>query len=250
MGEIIRRLQLREDAGGILNAVHNGSLLQPLEKSGSYSNAEQAFGLTRVTSGAPRDTHFSGGQSPHALATHHPLPLQGSKSVAWMNPSVTSPMDQEIISQSLGLYFSWQHCFFQSFPERLFVQDMTSGSTKHCSRLLVNAVSSAGCHLSPWSQLPGGNQRPNELARISLDEATRELGNIDVPSIPSVAGLIILAQLEGKRGRMHQAWDYCGRGARMALDLALHLRNEWQELDEVELQARDHTFWGCFIADQ
>ena len=34
------------------------------------------------------------------------------------------------------------------------------------------------------------------------------------------------------------------------LSISSLLRNEWQELDEVELQARDHTFWGCFIADQ
>jgi hypothetical protein len=158
--------------------------------------------------------------------------------------------DHEIINQSLGLYFTWQHCFFQSFPEHLFVQDMSSGSTKYCSTLLVNAISSAGCHLSPWHELPGGNQHPLELSRIAFDEAVRELYAVEEPSIPTVASLIILAQLEGKRGRMHQAWDYCGRAARMALDLALHLRSDPQESDEIETKARNHTFWGCFVADQ
>jgi len=249
-GEIVRRLKLREDAGGILNAIHNGSLVQPLEKSGSYSKPEQAFGLTRVGSGAPRETQFATPRSPQReVPTHQPLPLHGNRSTAWMNAPDAS-MDHDIINQSLALYFSWQHCFFQSFPENLFIQDMSSGSTRHCSRLLVNAVSSAGCHLSPWSQFPGGNQRPLELSRISFDEATRELNSLEEPSIPTVAGLIILAQLEGKRGRMHQAWDYCGRSARMALDLALHLRNDSPDVDPVETTARNHTFWGCFVADQ
>jgi hypothetical protein len=160
------------------------------------------------------------------------------------------PRDHEIINESLRLYFTWQHSFFQSFPEHLFIQDMSSGSTRYCSRLLVNAVSSAGCHLSPWPQLPNGNQRPLELSRIAFDEAMHELYAVEEPSIPTVAGLIILSQLEGKRGRMHQAWDYCGRAVRMALDLALHLRSDGHGADDVETAARNHTFWGCFVADQ
>ena len=223
--------------------------MQPLEKSGSFAKPEQAFGLTRVSSGAQRDPQFAVPRSPPGIPTHQPLPIHGNKSAAWMNATDTS-MDHDIINQSLALYFSWQHCFFQSFPENLFIQDMSSGSTRYCSRLLVNAVSSTGCHLSPWSQLPGGNQRPLELSRLTFDEAIRELPTIEEPSIPTVAGLIILAQLEGKRGRMHQAWDYCGRSARMALHLALHLRNDGQDADQVETTARDHTFWGCFVADQ
>jgi hypothetical protein len=159
-------------------------------------------------------------------------------------------MDHDIIDQSLGLYFSWQHCFFQSFPENLFGQDMASGSTKYCSRLLVNAVSAAGCLLSPWDHLPGGAQRPQELSKFFIDEAKRELSAIEEPNIPSIAGLIILSQLEGKRGRMHQAWDYCGRSARLALDAGLHLKDYRQEAAPVDSNARNHTFWGCIIADQ
>ena len=220
--------------------------MQPLEKSGSYSRPEQAFGLTRVGSGIPTESEF-----PHSppRQTHQTLPHHGSRNTTWMNAPDTS-MDHEIINQSLALYFSWQHCFFQSFPEHLFVQDMSSGSTRYCSRLLVNAVSSAGCYLSPWPQLANGNQRPLELSQTFFDEATRELATIEKPSIPTVAGLIIMANIEGKRGRMHRLWDYSGRSARMALDLGLHLRSEGPELDEVETMARNHTFWGCFIADQ
>lgn len=247
-GEIVRRIKLREDAGQILNAYQSGTLMQPLEKSGSYSKPEQAFGLTRVGPGIPAESQFAS-RSPRGQSTQQSLPMHGSRSTEWMNAPDTS-MDHEIINQSLALYFSWQHCFFQSFPENLFVQDMSSGSTRYCSRLLVNAVSSAGCHLSPWSHLPGGNKRPLELSKTFFDEAVQELGATERTGIPTVAGLIILAQLEGKRGRMHQAWDYCGRSARLALDLGLHLRNDDQDADEVETTARNHTFWGCFIADQ
>jgi hypothetical protein len=223
-------------------------LMQPLEKSGSFSKPEQAFGLTRVGSGNPAEGSFANRPQP-GFGMHQPLPIHGNRSSAWMRPS-ESPMDQDIINESMALYFSWQHCFFQSFPQSLFVQDMSSGSTRYCSRLLVNAVSSAGCHLSPWSHLPGGKQRPLEISKDLLDDATHELSTIDSPSIPTIAGLLILAFLEGKRGRMHQSWDYYGRSARMALDLGLHLRSDDSLADGVETTARNHMFWGCFIADQ
>jgi hypothetical protein len=150
----------------------------------------------------------------------------------------------------LGLYFSWQHCFFQSFPQKLFLQDMASGNDSYCSKQLVNAIASAGCLLSPWPELPSGNVRPLELSRRFFDEAIHELNLLDTPSIPTVAGLFILSHIEGNRGRMHRAWDLCGRSARMALDLNLHLKNAHRGTDEVESMARNHTFWGCFIADQ
>jgi hypothetical protein len=160
------------------------------------------------------------------------------------------PNEHGIINHSLGLYFSWQHCFFQSFPQKLFLQDMASNSTLYCSKMLVHAVCSAGCLLSPWPELPAGNQRPLELSKVFFDEATRELAAIDTPSIPTVAGLFILSHVEGNRGRMSRAWDYCGRSARMALDLNLHLRDDRHDADEVDTMARNHAFWGCFIADQ
>jgi hypothetical protein len=246
--EVVRRLRLREDADSIIIAIRSGSLMQPLEKSGSYSNPEQAFGLTRVGSGSATETQFR--SSTHSgYGMHQPLPLHGNRSSNWMNAQEPG-LDQDIINESMALYFAWQHCFFQSFPQSLFVQDMSSGSTQYCSRLLVNAVSSAGCHLSPWTHLPGGKQRPLEISKNLLEDAKHELSKINTPSIPTISGLLILGQLEGRSGRMDLAWDYYGRGARMALDLGLHLRSDEAAADGVETTARNHMFWGCFIADQ
>ncbi|KIW03216.1 uncharacterized protein PV09_05440 [Verruconis gallopava] len=247
--EIIRRLRIHENAGSILNSIQGGGLLQPLEKSGIYSAPEHIFGLTRAGQQTSTElsnaSHLHRGQQPRQVLTP-----KGNPSKFWISAPLNGQYDQDIVNHALRLYFTWQHCFFQSFPQALFLQDMSSGSTKYCSRLLVNAVCSAGCLLSPWSELPTGNQRPQEVSRITFDDAVRELAMVDEPSIPTIAGLFILSHVEGNRGRMHRAWDYCGRAARMALDLNLHLRDDRQGVDEVEVRAKSHAFWGCFIADQ
>jgi hypothetical protein len=243
--EIVRRLRLHEDAGDIMNAIQGGTLLQPLEGSGIYSQPDQAFSLTRVGPRTPVEIQHKWHPGPRPAA-HQPLTLQGNSSTSWMN----TVNDDDIVHHSLGLYFSWQHCFFQSFPQKQFLQDMSSGATQYCSKLLIYGICSAGCLLSPWPDLPAGNQRPLELSKNFFDEATRELATIDQPSITTLAGLLLLSHVESYHGRMHRAWDYCGRSARMALDLNLHRREDTRGRDEVGISARNHAFWACFIADQ
>lgn len=38
--------------------------------------------------------------------------------------------DDELLSHLMGLYFTWQHAFFQNFPEKLFRQDYVNRRTK------------------------------------------------------------------------------------------------------------------------
>lgn len=243
LDEIVRRLRIKENADSILTALYKGSLLQTLETSGIYSNQEQTFGLTRA---GPRQASENESSERDIASAHQPLTLQGSPSTSWTN--VTS--DRDVISHSLALYFSWQHCFFQSFPQRLFLQDMAEGRTKYCSRLLVNAICASGCLLAPWPNMPEGAQRPLDLSKAFFEESMRELALVEIPSIPTVAALYNMSHVEGNSGRMHRAWDFCGRSVRMALDLNLHLRDDRQTTTGEEKTGRNHAFWGCFIADQ
>lgn len=38
--------------------------------------------------------------------------------------------DQELIRHLMDLYFTWQHAFFQNFPEELFRSDFENGKAK------------------------------------------------------------------------------------------------------------------------
>jgi hypothetical protein len=253
--EIIRRLKLEHEPKSILIAINAGTLLQPLggqeintpeaSMAGDYSTRDQTFGLTRFGSrNAP--AHGKGqSRAPDA----HP-PLVGPHD--WT--SITS--NREFVEHLLSLYFSWQHSFFQSFPESLFRQQMGTGKTKYCSKLLFNGICAAGCLLSARPEARRDPDDPLTAGSAFFDESVGLLQETEASSIPTIAGLFVLAHVEGYRGRMSMMWDYCGRSARMALDLNLHLRSERPKSDvlsedaEVEERARVHAFWGCFIADQ
>jgi hypothetical protein len=251
------RARLEDDVGAILTAISAGTLLAPLgglsqgnndvEPSivEDYSMRDQQFGLTRVGTRNVPDNEVQASRAPRAHS-----PLAGIR--AWTSISV----DPDFIEHLLALYLSWQHSFFQSFPEQLFRQDMESGRTKYCSKLLVHGICAAGCLLS---NRPEARRDPNDplTAGVSFfNECVNSLKETEVSSLPSIAGLFVLAHVEGYRGRLNMMWDYCGRSARMALDLNLHLKSDRTSSDhlseeaEIEERARVHAFWGCFIADQ
>jgi hypothetical protein len=254
--EIVRRLRLHEDAEAILDVITAGTLLQPLggqeyERDpgivGDYSIRAQTFGLMRVGTRSIPDSERLQSRAPDA---HSPLARRDVS--AW----TTVSKDSDYINHLLALYFSWQHSFFQSFPEKLFRRDMALGKTRYCSKLLVNAICASGCLLTPRHEARGNFGDPMVACKDLFDEATLLLRETEISSIPSIAGLFMLSHVEGYRGRLNMAWDYCGRSARMALDLNLHLRSDRPSSDqlspdaEVEETARTHAFWGCFVADQ
>ncbi|KAF2435240.1 hypothetical protein EJ08DRAFT_581095 [Tothia fuscella] len=250
--EILRRLRGGTDPQSLAEHVQAGRYLAQRENSnssqvtmaGDYSAREHIFGLTRVGTRTLPDNEIRAGRVPNA---HSPL---GSRA-GW-----TVPAEPELVEHLLSLYFSWQHSFFQSFPEDLFRKDMVSGRTKFCSKLLMNGICAAGCLLSTRPEARRDPNDPLTAGTIFFDEGIYELRKTETPSIPSIAGLFVLSHVEGYRGRMSRMWDYSGRSARMALDLNLHLRSDRTSSDhlspeaEIEEKARVHTFWGCFIADQ
>ncbi|OCL04980.1 hypothetical protein AOQ84DRAFT_299807 [Glonium stellatum] len=205
-----------------------------------YSSREQMFGLVKGTGTHADDP----GRAPDA---HTPL----------MNQPWTSVTDDyEFIEHLLSLYFSWQHSFFQSFPEKLFREDMVTGRTKYCSRLLVNAICAAGCLLS---RRPEARRDPNDPKTAGLDffdGAVALLNETRTSNIPTTAALYLLCHVEGNRGQLSSLWMYSGRSSRMALDINLHLRSDKLPNEQLtgsankEETARLHAFWGCFIADQ
>jgi hypothetical protein len=184
--------------------------------------------------------------------------LQSAISIANRNQnrwtSVTE--DKEFIDHLLNIYFTWQHTFFQNFPEDLFRQDYTAGQTKYCSRVLVNAICATGCLLSERPEARGDPNDPQTAGAGFFDEGVKLLNQANRSSIPTTAGVFLLSHVEGYRGKLGSMWGLVGRSARMALDLNLHLRNDRTPFEQLSTEAqkeetaRLHAFWGCFISDQ
>jgi hypothetical protein len=122
---------------------------------------------------------------------------------------------------------------------------------------LINAICAACYLLLPDEELRApSSYAPWLTSNDYYEESLDALRKSEVSSIPSVAGFFIISHIQGHHGKLSQMWKYCGQSTRIALDLSLHISNthttpvlltpEQEEEDE----ARVHTFWGCFIADQ
>jgi hypothetical protein len=244
--EILRRLRLQEDAQSVLNSVQSGSLIQPLlDGEADVGIDDDVFGLSKISS---RSVAENEGQASREA--------DGSVSQS-RDQWISASDDQDFIEHLITTYFTWQHSFFQSFPEALFRSDMLGGKTDYCSRALVNAVCAAGWLLSPRTEDRRDSNEPSIPDIGFFDEAVRLLKEVQNSSLPAVAALFLICHVEGYRGHLGLVWNYCGQSSRMALDLNLHLRagkdvnkSNSTEDPKTEERARVHAFWGCFIADQ
>ncbi|KAL9092482.1 MAG: hypothetical protein Q9159_000829 [Coniocarpon cinnabarinum] len=241
--DIVNRLKASEDIPSILRDVTSGSqdatrLIQrrtPSGVEGSFASSESIFGM--VKGAEMRSTHAS-------LASEF---ITGNIGSHWSNVT----QDSELIKHLLDHYFTWQHSFFQSFPEDLFRTDFANGETKFCSPALVNAICAAGCMLS-------FREGTDKLVNQFYDEATRLLRDNTQPTITTVAALYLTSYVEGSKGRLSALWMSSGASALMAVDLSLQLKRKLTSDQNIEIseealkedKARCHAFWGCFHVDQ
>lgn len=243
--DIARRLKNHEEIPSILKNISkdnpdSAQLVQrhtPTGVEGKFSSQEHTFGM--VKGAEMRTTHASLGQDTEFIV--------GQVRRPW----TTVTQDTELIQYLIDLYFTWQHSFFQSFPEHLFRADMEAGRSKYCSPMLVNAICASGSFLS---DRPG----TDELGVQLYEEAVRLHKEDDTSTITTTATLYLISYVEGSKGRLSDLWKCSGASALMAVDLNLQLRrhpkpanNADEEQESIhEAQARTHAFWGCFHVDQ
>jgi len=210
----------------------------------AFSRHDQTFGMVKGAEMA----HTSLGHGNEFIDEHMNHP--------WTNVT----QDGELINHLLTLYFTWQHCFFQNFPERLFREDMEAGRTKFCSSILVNAICAAGCFLSDRDIARRQLEDGDTLMDRFYKEAVHELEQVTHQStLTTTSALYLMSYVEGTRGRLSSLWMFAGRSVLMAVDLELHLRpvkqkkqesHEEEQEYQKEAEARTHAFWGCFHVDQ
>jgi hypothetical protein len=263
--EIVRRLRRKQTAEQILEAASAGELVVRDPEIPESAPAMETEG-SEVSSATVPSFHarpMAGNALAPNVGSGRQIVLGGRAPNAHTPPNSTEHYrwttvteDKEFIDHLLDTYFTWQHAFFQNFPEELFRLGYDTGQTKYCSRVLVNAICAAGCLLSERPEARADSSDPATAGAGFFDEGIRLLNQSSNSSIPTTAGVFLLSHVEGYRGRLGHMWGLVGRSARMALDLNLHLRNDRTPFDQLtpeaqgEESARIHAFWGCFISDQ
>ncbi|KAI1082689.1 fungal-specific transcription factor domain-containing protein [Whalleya microplaca] len=201
--------------------------------------------------GAPNPAHES--QDANAL-NEDPI-------TSWSNVS----KDPKVVTHLLNMYFDWHYPYFTTISRSLFYRDFRRGKssilpykTAYCSPLLVNAMLALGCHFTSvrdayaiagdsWTK---GDHFFAEAKRLIVDNDEYEK-----PRLTTVQALALMSVREAGCGREAKGWVYSGMSFRMAQDLGLNLniggiKSDNENLDELEIDARRVTFWGCFLFDK
>ncbi|EKG14941.1 Transcription factor fungi [Macrophomina phaseolina MS6] len=241
LDEIVRRLRNGDNPASILASASSNTLIQAFSR-----DHESTPGMEAEFSGRDQFGLVKGAQDARPLLETLSQPVNNWTAVT---------QDQEWIGHLLSLYFSWQHQFFQNFPEALFRADMASGRTDYCSKLLVNALCAAGCLFSNSRRARRDQNDPLTAGLDFYEEAIRLLNEDRTSTLTTTAALSILCHVESSFSRLSSQWQYSGRSSRMALDLNIHLRSnktpEYEQgVEGLATNARTHIFWGCFITDQ
>ncbi|KAJ5620580.1 Transcription factor [Penicillium lagena] len=166
--------------------------------------------------------------------------------------------DEFLISHLMTMYFTWHYPFFTILAKDVFYRDYVRGvSSQYCSSLLVNAMLALGCHFSsyqgalddPQDLATAGNHFFREAKRLVLEHDEHENAKLC-----TVQAFALMSVREAGCGREGKGWVYSGLSFRMAFDLGLNLDasslGAAHDLTEEEIDARQITFWGCYLIDK
>ena len=153
------------------------------------------------------------------------------------------PVDPSFLNSLLDLYFLYSHTTYCFFSKAHFLTDMSRGSGKYCSTILVHAVLSVACQYSDQSSAReiAGDYFFSEAKRLAEEENAAEL--------TSVQAMAVMAVREAFAGRDIISHRLCGRAVRLAFELGLHVSpsnpgkpKAWTD----ETRGQRLTFWGVF----
>ncbi|KAG0652878.1 Nitrogen assimilation transcription factor nit-4 [Hyphodiscus hymeniophilus] len=177
----------------------------------------------------------------------------------------TVTRDSSVIVHLINMYFTWHYPYFTTLSKSLFYRDFLLGKPHgtpkrmtYCSSLLVNAMLALGCH---FTNSPAGCADPRDASTKGdafFAEAKRLIVDNDEyekPRLTTIQALCLMSVREAGCGREAKGWVYSGMSFRMAQDMGLNLdsggmTNHKETMDELEIDARRITFWGCFLFDK
>ncbi|KAK0735929.1 transcription factor domain-containing protein, partial [Schizothecium vesticola] len=164
---------------------------------------------------------------------------------SWTN--VTS--DAELVKHLLELYFCWEYPTLASLSKEHFRQDFSSGSSRYCSPLLVNALLALGSRFSDRPEPRTDPDDPFTAGDAFFEEAKRLFWEqTDHQDLTAVQAIGIMSIREASCGRDIDSRYYAGQSVRLAIEMGLHrLDDDGTGDDHRTVQLI--TLWGAFSLD-
>ncbi|KAF2669315.1 hypothetical protein BT63DRAFT_432951 [Microthyrium microscopicum] len=152
----------------------------------------------------------------------------------------------------MGLFWQHYNTYLHVLHYDAFQEDKERGGGQFFSPFLHICVLAMGYRFAdrsrPDMQRITVGPRESSLhreAKYMLDFELERPG-----SIPSVAALLLLGDMECSVGRDNVGWLYAGMANRIAFDIGLHLDARSTGLCQRELDIRRMTLWACVVYDK
>lgn len=158
----------------------------------------------------------------------------------------------ELAMHLLDLHWNRQHHTYHLTYRPVFMRELAEGGS-YCSDFLLNAVFACSSKFSERVEVRSDPARPETAGKVFFDrceELIAQQGLLEVSSIPTITGLLMLGATFNAKGRTSKGWLYVGYALRMVYDLGLHLDCKEISGKAEDIEIRRRVFWGAFICDK
>ncbi|KAL6714818.1 hypothetical protein ACLMJK_007078 [Lecanora helva] len=247
VAEIVQQIRADEDLDNLAESLKRNIML-PDHSSTKSAEGELSNLIGRPSLDAAGVVKHYGHTSGLGLVSNgEQSPIHIQTSEPWTKVS----QNTSLIDHLMTLYFTWSHPFYTFFSKELFLHHMTTNQSKYCSPLLVNAILSLACAYSDRPESRANPPDPRTAGDHFFAEAKRLLQEDESSNLTTVQALAVMGLREASCSRDSSGFQYAGRCTRMLLELGLHVSfgAAGDDIGPTELEARNITFWGCFVVE-
>ena len=167
-------------------------------------------------------------------------------------------VNAELAFHLLSLHWNRQH-YTYLISYRPAIMDSLINNGPYVNTLLLNAIYFSSSILSDRIEIRSNPNDP-QSAGLAFYNRFRTLlaDNVDKPSIPTSAALLLCGAALVSSGRPSAGWVMCGIAYRMIIDLGCHMTVDSRPIDgtseiallsDLDVEIRKRLFWGAFLTD-
>ncbi|KAG5305122.1 pathway-specific nitrogen regulator NirA [Histoplasma capsulatum G186AR] len=171
-------------------------------------------------------------------------------------------VDMDTQNYLLDLYWKYQHTELQVFHQGAFMRDMAAGRTGFYSKTLLYCIMACAARISPRPEIrvlvlpsdrvhrgkepshPGDHQCLFAEASRLLEEEREN------PGVTTIQSLLLLSVIYCAFSNDMAGLALTNTACRLAIEMGLHRDCSNERIPQIDMEARQITFWGCFVFDR